>query len=161
MVSDQMKITEKSSENYGYHFILKPGTWYIGDPYYALNGDVYDALMDMKWNQTPNLGNQIIDFDLEPGRAIIFNTQIGDGRFWFDCGPHTFKPSTRHTLPVDSGMLSFISANAINKRNHGGIEITLTSPLGILIDGRSNVCSDDGYLVIVIADCDGDAEEDN
>jgi hypothetical protein len=100
----ELKIKEKLS--------LPAGAYYIGDPCYILNSEVYDRILIPYANRAERNGRNSYDFYSNPNneytqRGVVMRTLEGDGNFASNIG---------FSFPVDSGQIACIDIASIGIR---------------------------------------------
>jgi len=97
----ELKIKEKLS--------LPAGAYYIGDPCYILNSEVYDRILMPCANRAERNGRDSYEFYSNPKneytqRGVVMSTLEGDGNFASNIG---------FSFPVDSGQIACIDIACI------------------------------------------------
>ena len=82
--------------------IFPPGTYWIGDPSYALSDDDYDK----EWGE--KLGFQEGEFEIHGKKIAVQSTFYGDGDYESSIGTY---------FPVDAGVLSIMEKDLVDSSN--------------------------------------------
>ena len=146
-------------------FSLPPGKYYVGDPCYVLDRELYKTLGSFRFQsvQSSDYGLMVFDVDVEgnPARIATFPTMHGDGTYEY----HGTNEDDWSHMPVDSGSLAFVDLRLCtrsdgNNRDNGG-ELTLFQETELRIDDHHNVYLGHDVLVEVELEDEEDEYEDD
>ena len=100
--------------------ILPPGTYYIGDPCYALDDALYDRVFG------PAYDTGLFTSNLNPSHLFMMEGTGGDG---------TFRGSDGKVYPVDAGILGIVSEALLKTRDveEFGSIYTFKSPVHVTL----------------------------
>jgi hypothetical protein len=149
------KVLAKAPYDKGFVVTIPAGTYYVGDPCYALDDELYTEKSDVLFEDF----NQGVCYDAlfesTAGKGVVLNwgTRIGDGRYQFDAEYPQFK-SPPKGLAVDSGSLAFIDKRLVKKKA-GRLslvagEITFEKPVTLKVTPKGNLVDLPGKLCVLV-----------
>ena len=139
-----------------FELTLPPGTYYVGDPCYALASDLYGWLSDQIFPPGDKGGYDVLDVHVsvplpDGGAAELFDmrTKHGDGRYPFHGPAVTAHTVGRPGLGVDSGGMAVIDARLVtvpHAWSDGGRVVT-DAPLRLRVEG-GDLHAEDAFSVL-------------
>jgi hypothetical protein len=165
---DEMGITGYYSADQDFETTLPPGTYYIGDPCYALSDGAYLRLV----GETGVDGHNMV-VKTGQGVMLVWKTPAGDG--FYPCFvdlPNNFENST--LLAVDSGQLAIIDIRLTDTYDPNNLprnwmdnqpffgQFTVDQPYSISVESNGNVnnVDEDGPTMQITVTDDHDYEAD-